>query len=253
MDATTDRLLVLKGDGLVRPSRTNAPGPRPARPGAALPPGLAALRARAAPRAPSPRPEPRRPRCGALNPLFQNTSQKQYHSQVRLFDASYTDYLELLEDERRASEAAGQAASAGAAAAAPQGAGGGPANGGGGASSSSGGGAAGQNGAAAAASNGNGSGSGAQNGKAKGGGAQQKPKKRTLGIFERQEFQKLEKEIEDLGRQRDALNARLMELGASGAPAADVGSAALALAEVDAREQAASERWLELAEIAGDI
>ncbi|KAI8472336.1 MAG: P-loop containing nucleoside triphosphate hydrolase protein [Monoraphidium minutum] len=156
---------------------------------------------------------------------------------VRLFDGSYTDYLQLLEDERKAAEAAAAAAPApapGAPAPPPAATSGKPA-----AAAPGKGGKRGGGGAAAAAP-----------APAK---AKPAPKKRTLGFFEREEFERLEGEIADLEKTRDALNARLMELSAAGAALAEVEAAATALAEADAREQKLSERWLELAEIAGDL
>ncbi|KIZ06237.1 hypothetical protein MNEG_1714 [Monoraphidium neglectum] len=67
------------------------------------------------------------------------------------------------------------------------------------------------------------------------------------------EFEKLEGQIADLGKRRDALNARLMQLGEAGAALAEIEAASRELGEVDDLEQTLSERWLELAEIAGDI
>jgi hypothetical protein len=222
MDATTDRLLVLKGDGLVRGPRPWL-GPRGHR-ACNHPPGHAAqlltLRARPAPLLPRP--------------------------QVRLFDSSYSDYLELLDSERAAvaaaasSEAAPAAPAAAPAPAAAAAAGNGAPPKAGKGGGAKGGGAAKQQQAAAPAGKG-------------GGGSKAAGKKRTLGIFERQELERLDKEIADLGKHRDRLNEVLVELASSGGGLAEVEKASLELAEVDAKEQALSERWLELAEIAGDI
>ena len=164
---------------------------------------------------------------------------------VRLFDAPYSDYLALLESERRAAEAAAAATAAAAAAAAA------PAVGSGGKQQQ-------QQQApqqqkqqqqqpAAAAKAAKPAAAGAA-------AAAPPPKKRTLGLFERKEMERLDKEIADLGARRDALNERLVALASGGGAALEeIERASLELAEVDRLSSEKEERWLELAEIAGDI
>jgi hypothetical protein len=66
-------------------------------------------------------------------------------------------------------------------------------------------------------------------------------------------LQNLEKDIETLGAQRDALNDKLVALASSGADLANIEAASTELAAVSEKIDTFEARWLELAEIAGDI
>lgn len=65
--------------------------------------------------------------------------------------------------------------------------------------------------------------------------------------------QRLGKNLSSLETKQASLNDRLMALTSSGASLADIQAASLALAEAQADYEASEERWLVLAEIAGDI
>ena len=65
--------------------------------------------------------------------------------------------------------------------------------------------------------------------------------------------QNLEKDIETLGAQRDALNDKLVALASSGANLANIEATSTELAALSDKIDAFEARWLELAEIAGDI
>ncbi|PNH08541.1 hypothetical protein TSOC_004896 [Tetrabaena socialis] len=78
-------------------------------------------------------------------------------------------------------------------------------------------------------------------------------KTRKLGYYEQQEYQKLEAEIDKLGVRRDGLNERVIALAQSGSDLAALEKASLEMASVQELIDSKSERWLELAELAGDI
>ncbi|GIL85565.1 hypothetical protein Vretifemale_14058 [Volvox reticuliferus] len=80
------------------------------------------------------------------------------------------------------------------------------------------------------------------------------PKKpRKLGYYEQEEYKKLTREIDDLNGRRDALNDRVMELAQSGSDLVALEAASLEMAAIQELVDTKSERWLELAELAGDI
>ena len=56
-----------------------------------------------------------------------------------------------------------------------------------------------------------------------------------------------------LEEKQTTLNEELLQLTAGGAALADIETASLALAALQAEQEAKEERWLELAEIAGDL
>jgi len=112
-----------------------------------------------------------------------------------------------------------------------------------------------------ASSNGSSSSKASSNGKLSGNGkasssSSSPPKqsqKRKLGYFEEQEYKNLEKDIETLGAQRDSLNDKLVALASSGADLANIEATSTELAALSDKIDAFEARWLELAEIAGDI
>ncbi|PNW81895.1 hypothetical protein CHLRE_06g265100v5 [Chlamydomonas reinhardtii] len=80
------------------------------------------------------------------------------------------------------------------------------------------------------------------------------PKKaRKLGYYEQEEYKKLTKEIDDLSAKRDKLNDKVMALAQSGDDLEALEKASVEMAAVQETIDTKSERWLELAEVAGDI
>jgi len=78
-------------------------------------------------------------------------------------------------------------------------------------------------------------------------------KRTTLSWQEQQEYTKLSKEMEALGKKRDALQERVSGLASSGGDFKALEAAAAELAGLVAKIEEVEVRWLELAEIAGDI
>ncbi|EFJ52913.1 hypothetical protein VOLCADRAFT_86383 [Volvox carteri f. nagariensis] len=167
---------------------------------------------------------------------------------VRMFDGSYSEYLELM-DEQAAAEAAAAALEQRIAS-----------------------GSAASSGSSWDSDGEEGSTSSSRGGKGKGGmGKQQQQKQqqaeakassgptapskkpRKLGYYEQQEYQKLTREIDELNAKRDALNDRVMELAQSGSDLAALEAASREMAAIQETVDVKSERWLELAELAGDI
>jgi hypothetical protein len=66
-------------------------------------------------------------------------------------------------------------------------------------------------------------------------------------------LQKLCKELEDLNKQRAALEAQVSQLAQAGSDLAALDSASSQLAAVADRADEAELQWLELAELAGDL
>ncbi|KAG2438575.1 hypothetical protein HXX76_005125 [Chlamydomonas incerta] len=78
-------------------------------------------------------------------------------------------------------------------------------------------------------------------------------KARKLGYYEQEEYKKLTQEIDDLSAKRDKLNDKVMALAQTGDDLAALEKASLEMAAVQEVIDTKSERWLELAEVAGDI
>ncbi|GLC40935.1 hypothetical protein PLESTB_000965000 [Pleodorina starrii] len=84
--------------------------------------------------------------------------------------------------------------------------------------------------------------------------AKSKAKRTTLAYKEQLEYQKLGKEMEALGKRREAIDAQLAAAAAAGSSDfSRVEGLSLELAKVSEELEAKELRWLELAEIAGDI
>ncbi|KAG2502161.1 hypothetical protein HYH03_000648 [Edaphochlamys debaryana] len=157
---------------------------------------------------------------------------------VRLFDGSYSEYLDLLAEEEAALQRAASNAAAGAL------------------SSASGGSWDEEPDVPAPEPSG---------GKGKGGKGKAEPKPaeakaapppaktRKMGYYEQEEYKKLTKEIDKMSAQRDKLNETVMQLAQSGGDLAALEKASREMGELQDQIDAKSERWLELAELAGDI
>ncbi|GLC41037.1 hypothetical protein PLESTB_000950000 [Pleodorina starrii] len=181
---------------------------------------------------------------------------------VRLFDGTYSEYLELM-DEQAAAEAAareqrvasGSTASGSGSSWDSDGEEYGTADGRGG----SGGGGKGGKGGKGKQQQQQQVGGGAAEAKAPSGGsggaaAAAAPKKpRKLGYYEQEEYKKLSRELDELNARRDVLNDLVLELAQSGTDLGALEAASLDMAAVQETIDAKSERWLELAELAGDI
>ncbi|KAJ9530875.1 hypothetical protein QJQ45_028849, partial [Haematococcus lacustris] len=101
--------------------------------------------------------------------------------------------------------------------------------------------------AAAAVQGGNGNGVGSGAGKAAG------RKRVTLSWGEQQEYQKLSKEVVALQTKRDSLQQLVAKLASTGGKFKELEAASMELSEVSEAVDTKEMRWLELAEIAGDI
>lgn len=78
-------------------------------------------------------------------------------------------------------------------------------------------------------------------------------KQRKLGYYEQQEYSKLAKQIDVLSVKRDKLNEQVMKLAQDGSDLQELEKASLELGKLAEDIDAKSDRWMELAEIAGDI
>lgn len=78
-------------------------------------------------------------------------------------------------------------------------------------------------------------------------------KKRRLGYYEQVEYKKLTQEIDGLSAKRDQLNEQVLALAQSGSDYAKLEELTTTMGQLQDEIDLKSERWLELAEIAGDI
>ncbi|KAF5827602.1 hypothetical protein DUNSADRAFT_369 [Dunaliella salina] len=76
---------------------------------------------------------------------------------------------------------------------------------------------------------------------------------RKLSWAEQQEYQKLCKRMEELEKQRNSLNEKIVVLAQSGSDLGELERCSLELGKCSDEEDSLSERWLELAELAGDL
>eukprot|EP00877_Chromochloris_zofingiensis_P000737 jgi/Chrzof1/10664/Cz05g07140.t1 len=157
---------------------------------------------------------------------------------VRLFGGTYTEYLEMLEQEKFEAEAAQQEAARNRTQQERAYSNGSASTSGSSSSSSSS-----SSPPAAAASNGKGSSSTVT----------LKPSKRKLGWKEMEEYKKLGEKIDAMSARRDKMNDQLVTLAQSSVDLAKIEAASVELGKLTDEIEAKSERWLELAEIAGDI
>ncbi|MEW5303767.1 MAG: hypothetical protein WDW36_006426 [Sanguina aurantia] len=79
------------------------------------------------------------------------------------------------------------------------------------------------------------------------------PKARKMGFNEQEEYKKLGKEIEKLNKKIDALNAKVTALSSDPSAFAEITRLSMEMGTMQESSDTKSERWLELAEIAGDI
>ncbi|KAL6746405.1 P-loop containing nucleoside triphosphate hydrolase protein [Haematococcus lacustris] len=78
-------------------------------------------------------------------------------------------------------------------------------------------------------------------------------KARKMGYYEQQEYARLCAAMDSLGAKRDALQERVMELAQSGSDISELERASMEMGRVCEEIDGMSERWLELAELAGDL
>jgi hypothetical protein len=76
---------------------------------------------------------------------------------------------------------------------------------------------------------------------------------RKLNYYEELEYKAVCKRLEELEKQRNELNDKVVALAQSGTDLAELERCSVALGECGAEEERLGERWLELAELAGDL
>ena len=76
---------------------------------------------------------------------------------------------------------------------------------------------------------------------------------RKLNYYEELEYQAVCKRLAELESQRNALNDKVVALAQSGSDLAELERCSIAMGECSSEEDRLGERWLELAELAGDL
>eukprot|EP00955_Chlamydomonas_euryale_P002425 26286-Chlamydomonas_euryale.AAC.2 len=74
-----------------------------------------------------------------------------------------------------------------------------------------------------------------------------------MSYYERKEYEKVTAEMERLNAEKDKLDARLMSLAQSGEDLAALEAVSVQMGAIVDKLDAASDRWMELAELAGDL